>query len=164
MNRTIHGMKNIPAEISKLQYSALSKLLLESISKLMNTDFKNHQDFDTLHEQQCNQLIQAFDAAYKKYQMHLYIGQAQKWINMSIKYLFALGESRHSFQIKNLEYFHIPIDNLIQIELHKNGIEPLNTKWSRIEDYSEYLNYQIQVRNLQPKRIPLELEFELFKS
>lgn len=164
LNRTIHGMKNIPADISKLQYSALSKLLLESISKLMNSDFKNHQDFDTLHEQQCNQLIRAFDAAYKKYQMHLNIGQAQKWINMSIKYFYALGEKRHSFQVKNLNYFHIPIDNIIQERLKEKGLIPLKNKWSRIEVYSEYINYQKQVRDIKPERIPLELEFELFNT
>ncbi|MBM3454360.1 MAG: hypothetical protein FJX80_04340 [Bacteroidetes bacterium] len=164
LNRTIHGMKNIQLDISKLHYIKISKKLLESINILMNLEIKNQQEYDELHEKECKKLIQSFDELYKQYNVRLHIGQAQKWINMSIKYFFALGENRHSFQLKNFKYFHIPIDNLIQIELEKNGIEPLKTKWSRIEDYSEYLTYQKKVRKSHPKRIPLELEFELFNS
>ena len=77
LNRTIHGMKNIPANISKLQYSILTKPLLELSSNLMNSDFNTPTEFDTLHEQECNRLIQFFDDAYKGYNMHLHIGQAQ---------------------------------------------------------------------------------------
>lgn len=94
----------------------------------------------------------------------LSIGQAQKWINMTHKYLFALGESRVNGISKNYEFFHIPINNIIQEKLEKEGIEKLKERWSRIKQYSNYLDYQKKVREHFAGQIPLDVEFKLFNK
>ena len=52
--------------------------------------------------------------------------QAQKWINMSMKYLYALGDERVPGISKNYEYFHIPIDNIILNELKSKNINMIH--------------------------------------
>jgi DNA polymerase-3 subunit alpha len=70
-----------------------------------------------------------------------YYGQAQKWINMCLKYLSMLD---HSLVENHYEYFHVPIDNYI---VDTTGIK-LYVAWSRLDDYNEYLKFQKSFRRL----------------
>ena len=84
----------------------------------------------------------------------LFYGQAQKWINMSLKNLSMLNHSKvNSFY----EYCHIPIDNYI---LEETGYK-FNTSWSRIDNYHDYLIFQEWFNN-NYKGIPLDEEFKLW--
>jgi hypothetical protein len=50
-------------------------------------------EFDNWHRCACEGLISKYaDSGYAR----LHVGQAQKWINMSLKYVFVLGEQRVS--------------------------------------------------------------------
>lgn len=165
LNRTIHGMKNVEIEKSKNNYIALSDKVRNSALILLNTQFKNPSDFDLEHERQCHALIDVFNKLYSSEKLNLQTGQSQKWINMTLKYLYALGNDRHQLCLDNYKFFHIPIDNIIQEELRrKYSIAPLKSKWSRINSYQEYLAYQIKVRNKFEGKIPMDVEFELFNK
>jgi hypothetical protein len=163
LNRTIHGMKNVEFEKSKNNYATLSEKVRNSALVLLNTQFKNQAEFDLEHEKQCHELMYVFDKLYSSENLIFHVGQSQKWINMTLKYLYALGKERHQLSLDNYKYFHIPIDNIIQEELNKkHTIKPLNSKWSRIETYQEYIDYQIKVRDKFEGKIPMDVEFELF--
>lgn len=165
LNRTIHGMKNVDITKSKNNYVSLSDKVKESTQILLNTKFKNQVDFDLEHEKQCLALIEEFKTLYSSENLKFQIGQSQKWINMTLKYLYALGKDRHRLSLDNYQYFHIPIDNIIQEELHQEySISPLKSKWSRIESYQEYLDFQLMVREKIKGRIPMDIEFELFNK
>ncbi len=165
LNRTIHGMKNVEIEKSKNNYAALSEMVRNSALVLLNTQFKNQAEFDLEHEKQCHELINVFNKLYSSENLIFHVGQSQKWINMTLKYLYALGKERHQLSLDNYKYFHIPIDNIIQEELRrKYSIAPLKSKWSRINSYQEYLAYQIKVRNKFEDKIPMDVEFELFNQ
>jgi hypothetical protein len=63
-----------------------------------------------------------------------FFGQAQKWVNMTLKYLYLLG------YIKNPTSLHIPIDSYILKALKDSKIELENEKtWSKF-DYNDYNN------------------------
>ena len=89
------------------------------------------------------------------YNSKLTIGQAQKWFNMTIKYLSIIEPE----MVENFyEYCHIPIDNYILKETNYKGFK---TAWSRIDNYDDYLEFQKWFRNKYDE-IPLDVEFKLW--
>jgi hypothetical protein len=84
---------------------------------------------------------------------------------MSLKYLFALGENRINGITNNYNYFHFPVDKIIQDKLKERyNIGKLKTAWSRIQNYEIYLNYQKICRTHFNGQIPLDVEFKLFNE
>ena len=84
-------------------------------------------------------------------------GNAQKLINMAIKYLLSscvINENDPLF--KNC---HFPVDGIIQKKLHKDfGIPYLpnkNHSWSRNDKWTDFVNYQTDAR-----KIILDNEFD----
>ena len=64
---------------------------------------------------------------------NFYIGQARKWINMSLKYIFVHDVTRLDGYSNIYDYCHIPIDNIIILSI---GYLKYSTAWSRINDYN----------------------------
>lgn len=158
-NRTQHG-------ISKLQtaesYNKISFCMSEIVKDILSKKINSRNDYDKWHEDSCNKIIKEYKTLLNYI---LCVGQAQKWINMSLKYLFALGESRISGVSANYEYFHIPIDNIIQDKLYEvYKIPKFEMPWSRINNYEKYLNYQNKIRIAVAPDIPMDIEFKLFNQ
>ena len=128
--------------------------LVEALPKLYNTDFVDKNDFDFKHHETCLGLIEAFKMNY---------GQAQKWVNMSIKYLVLLGEDWVTGIGRNVQFYHPPFDNIVLDEMKKRTTESLKRPWSQWngEDYFKILNL---FRKLYKVRPPLISEFELFNQ
>jgi len=74
---------------------------------------------------------------------------------MTFKYLHLLDYQEVQ---KVYEYCHIPIDSYI---LNITDYT-LSKAWSKVDDYREYLDYQIWFRNAYPNDIPLDKEFYLW--
>src|SRR5690606_31748122 len=92
-----------------------------------------------------------------------YVGQAQKWINMSIKYIFTMGTERIPRFDSLYSLCHVPFDNILIRRLHQYGFSLQPTRWSRIQDYDLYLSYQQWIRDRF--RIPaLDVEFLLWNG
>ena len=108
----------------------------------------DQEQFDFLHKLTCERLITFFENQKFTY------GQAQKWINMSIKYVSMFN---HKMTEKYYEYCHIPIDNYI---IHATKYR-FNTAWSKIDSYDEYINFQKWFRN-NYDGIPLDIEFNMW--
>lgn len=160
LNRTIHGLAK---KQSKEKYQKVSEVLISVSNELINKDFDNQSIFDAFHKLKCQELIKSFKANYQT--IDFTIGQAQKWINMYLKYLFALGDNRVPGISKNYIFFHIPLDNIIQdILLDKAQIERIPVAWSRINNYDTYINYQRAIRSSYTNKIPLDVEFKLFNG
>ena len=144
--RTITGFSknknhnNIFNNATKLQYDEISLLLSKTISK--------QDDFDNWHKNCCDKLIKVFENQI------FYYGQAQKWINMSLKNLSMI---EHKLVEKQYEFFHIPIDNYI---IDITGLKT-TVAWSRLSNYDEYIEYQNKFRNTY-NGIPLDNEFKLW--
>lgn len=129
------------------------KFIFEKLSELTKTTFKEQKDFDIYHKTTCEQLIDVWQ--------ELKVGQAQKWINMTLKYWLLLGDKRITGIEKNVRYFHIPIDSYVQKGMFD---EKYPTAWSKIDNYETYMDYQIRHRNKQTRNYPIIDEFKFFNS
>lgn len=156
-NRTMHGIRNLQTETT---YSILSTFMLDNINEVLSMDF-NQNSLDKWHKLKCDNLIAKFNEVIS---YSISYGQAQKWINMTFKYLLAIGPDYIDGITRNYHLFHIPLDNIIQDKLVNYGIPRFEARWSRINNYDDYLNYQMLVRTKFPGRVPLIVEFQLFNK
>ncbi len=133
---------------SRIKINARS-CIKQYINKIINSNITTQEQFDKLHKEACNKLIKKFEDQY------FTIGQAQKWINMTFKYLHLLDYE----DIKNIyEFCHIPIDSyMLNITNYQ-----MSKPWSKLNDYDEYLQYQNWFRTKYKAEIPLDAEFHLW--
>ena len=149
-----------------IKFNGLSEENRLKLRKKVKDDFKTEidnltskiqGDFDKWHEQLCKKIIDE----YKKSKIQLSYGQAQKWVNMIIKYLYILEVEGYTFD-SIFEDLHIPIDNYVFDAVEKElGIKRPADAWSKL-DKKEYLKYQEDIREELRKKnsSPLIWEFE----
>ena len=151
MCRTLHGISKVKDKGSIL--ITCRGVLREEINKFINANPKNinQEEVDKFIEHAFKRLIVYFDGCG----IDFTIGQAQKWFNMTIKYISMLDYEK----TKNIyEFCHVPIDNYI-IKITK--YDKLDVAWSRINNYNDYLEFQKWFRD-KYKGIPLDEEFKLW--
>jgi hypothetical protein len=115
-SRTQTGLSKVKQIDSYLKFNNQIRSIVEEV---LQQEFLTQDDFDNWHKIQCVIIVNLYDEVYNN-QFGLTFGQAQKWINMSLKYLFAFGENRVPGISRNYKIFHIPIDNIIQDKLQEN--------------------------------------------
>ncbi len=129
------------------------KFIFSKLNELTQIIFLDQNEFDKFHKKTCEQLIDIWS--------ELKFGQAQKWINMTLKYWLLLGDKRINGIETNAKYFHIPIDSYVQ----KGMFNETNPKpWSKIDNYETYMNYQELHRQKQTGNYPLIDEFNFFNN
>lgn len=129
------------------------KFIFTQLTMVTETEFNSQTEFDNFHKKSCEQLIETWQ--------ELTFGQAQKWINMTLKYWLLLGEEKIKGIEKNAKYFHIPIDSYVL----KGMFNEKNPKaWSKIDNYETYMNYQMQQRNKRTGNYPIIDEFNFFNN
>ena len=98
-------------------------------------EIQSGDQFDEWHRSLALNLIRI----YEEDGISFSYGQAQKWINMTAKYIYLAGE----FDFVGIfGFLHIPIDNYIMdIAESKLGIEKPKQPWSRW-CYEQYKSYQ----------------------
>lgn len=144
------------------------RIVLDIIQEVCNKKFATQEEFDNWHKEKTISLENN-----QSNNLKLTIGQAQKWINMTLKYLFLFGEEIVPGITNNSIFFHIPIDNIIQERiLDVFNINKIKCSWSRINSYQDYLDYQ---KKFKEKVLtystqnsisisPFEFEFKLFNN
>lgn len=137
--------------------------------------FKN-SDFDDWHKAKCEEIINFMNNSIDKSNTKILkkesftIGQAQKWVNMTLKYLWLLNALPTGVKP---EYLHVPIDSYI-IEIaygnknkFENALGLLEEKpkdsWSKLSEYEEYFKIQEAIRkaiktNATNETIPIKWE------
>ena len=145
--RTIRGFSNNPEHDTIMRN--VRQTLYSSVNAILSGEIKTQLQFDELHRQACYDLISAFG------QQTFTVGQAQKWINMTFKYLHLLDYP----QVERVyEYCHIPIDSyMLKITNYT-----LSQVWSKLNNYHDYLEYQQWFRDRYKNDIPLDKEFYLW--
>lgn len=142
--------KNITDRQKKIEETI--SYLNGNLKRLISGDYKNQESFDRAHKKLCEKLIGEWD--------ELSIGQAQKWINMSLKYWLLMGESRIEHIDKNPEFFHIPIDrNVLEKMLGEKDIA-----WSKMSEYDKYLELQKKHRKKNSGNPPIIDEIKFFNE
>ena len=90
------------------------------------------------------------------------MGHAQKWLNMTLKYLFVLGDRVPGFE-RLYPFCHVPLDQFVMSRAARFGFPPLpgTGAWSTLTDYAIYMDRQqwFRARFDEP---PLVTEFRLW--
>ena len=118
-------------------------MLEEKIKALANHGMVSQESYDAWHKEFCNEIVKQYDKICGN---QFCIGQAQKWINMTIKYLYLINNEC----VKTISDFaHVPLDNYVfdaaKDSLCLTSAPPI--PWSKITDYNIYLDYQKELRN-----------------
>ncbi|HUF89564.1 MAG TPA: hypothetical protein VMR66_06245, partial [Gemmatimonadota bacterium] len=152
LSRTVHGIGEHPAARPNA-----TQILREAITNLAgNQALATQEAFDSWHRRTCESLCTVYAlAGYTNFT----IGQAQKWLNMTLKYLFVFGEARLPGYEAFYHFCHVPIDNIILQSQAFAGLKTFEERWSRISDYDAYIAFQHAVRERFPDVAPLAVEF-----
>lgn len=152
MNRTIR-FNELP-ENDRYELRKEVKTIFESEIKNLNSiNIVSQMSFDSWHRN----VSDIIKNIYKDKGIELTYGHTQKWINMTIKYLYMLEVNSFADIFK---YLHVPIDNyVLDIARDKLEIEKPKAPWSRWNDYDEYLTYQNCIREKITGNTPLRWEF-----
>lgn len=111
-----HTLKGFESDEQKFNFRMKASILIKE--QINNCNTKNQDEYDGWHENLCNDIL--------KLSENLIFGQAQKWVNMAMKYLyllFSLGKLHSNAELhqtieNNYKYFHIPLDNIIFKEIY----------------------------------------------
>ncbi|HET58766.1 MAG TPA: hypothetical protein ENN32_00140 [Chloroflexi bacterium] len=157
-NRTMHGFAKFDPE--RKIYNKAVTLIRKSLDDLRALCLPQPMTvgvFDDWHKATCLKIMDYFETN----NFHLYVGQAQKWVNMTMKYIFVLGEQRIPGFGSVYPYCHVPIDSILQKSLENYGYPPLHCAWSRMDDYEDYFQRQNWIRQ-RFALAPLDVEFILW--
>lgn len=155
-NRTLRfGDKG--AETRKELRKQATAILRERIADIAEETHMTQEGFDEWHRETCSLVRQPYVAAGIAFTW----GQAQKWLNMTIKYLYIVGSCSFDGVFR---FCHIPIDNYVfQIARKELGIPVPSERWSRWNDYDgQYMTYQKELRSRIKGYDPLRWEFKFW--
>lgn len=157
LQRTLRGFNN--CKNKKLIKNKVSVLIKSEYETILQPDFDG-KNFDKWHLSLCMRMKNIFQNDYQ-----FTYGQAQKWINMFLKYMYLVDDRMNSI----LRYLHIPIDNVILDGIEKHScyfplqkLVPSCRPWSKMDDYSTYLDFQKEFSRLFP--FPILHEFGLWNQ
>lgn len=132
----------------------VDKMMEQTICSALKTGFEDQKQYDTWHRKICFEI----QKVYTDNNADMTIGQAQKWLNMTMKYLF-IADVPGAADV--FCYCHVPIDSYIIDEAEKKlGLKRPTTPWSKIPDYEKYFDYQKEIRTRLGGIAPLEWEFK----
>lgn len=171
MSRTLHGMAVCGRPHPDWQTS-MACLLKQQLRVLIETPKWTQKGFDSWHEACVASLQQLSDRLGYVPQLggdgssrtRFTVGQAQKWINMSIKYAIALGERRVPGFFCAYDVAHVALDNIVLARLGEGGMPPLGCAWSRLDEYNRYMQCQQWVHDHFPDACSLEVEYRLWQG
>lgn len=153
MNRTIR-FKNISGQKRDEIRSSVNSLLEKEIRQVENK-IQSQEDYDEWHFRVCD----AIRDLYLENGVTFYFGQSQKWVNMTMKYLYIIGERKFDIVF---DYLHAPLDNyLFNIAARVLKVKRPKIAWSRWDDYfKQYMSYQMDLRQKVSGKSVLRWEFE----
>lgn len=132
----------------------VDNLLYSQINDLLEKPELNQAAFDVWHKSVCLNIIRSYSAKYPLFS----IGQAQKWLNMTLKYYYVSQIDQRINRVSN--YFHVPLDNYVNEILIKNNVNSFVGAWSKINSYEEYVNIQKNIRLRIKNQSPIDWEME----
>lgn len=156
LNRTIR-FKKLPQDRRDLLRNTVTALLKKEIPTLVEFGVDDQKEYDSWHYRICTNIL----TYYRKADVEFHYGQAQKWLNMTMKYLYVIGE--YTFD-GLFQYLHVPIDNYVfNIAKKELGIPWPTIAWSRWDDYDhQYMEYQMALRSKICGYYPLRWEFKFW--
>lgn len=156
-NRTLRGVRHIDiATLTGVKAASEGYLALQTAN--LCCEPASEVAFDKWHEETCAGLSDVWRDCFP-----LYAGQAQKWVNITLKYHAAFGDSgaQPAIRAVYLPFLHVPLDTYVYNFLSRvdREIPPSDnktrcqqirqTRWSRLENYAiDYLPLQQLFREI----------------
>lgn len=139
-------------------HTAAEKVLMDALTTLKAGLEKPmaQSDFDAWHRKTCDDLVAVYGETFA-----FHAGQAQKWVNMTLKYILTVGEEHIPGFGSAYALCHAPIDNIVLGELTRYGFDLPSKAWSQF-DYDEYLKCQEWMRDEFKPTPLLSIEFFLW--
>ena len=101
--------------------------------------------FNCWHKDTCEKIINSFkNSELLNENFTFTYGQAQKWLNMTLKYVWLLGKLPKN--IKNV--LHVPVDSYIIEAAYDLGVslDIQKEKWSKWDNYDSYIEFQDAIK------------------
>lgn len=155
--RTMHGIAKHPN--ADEMRSRSEQFLKETIASIQAMNAPAQEQFDDWHRSACLGLAEI----YRQLGYHFFVGQAQKWINMTFKYIYFFRERRLLGFGHLYDTCHAPLDTDFIKGLLPYGFLSLPCVWSRLDDYDIYLDRQHWLRNCF-ELAPLDVEFRIWRG
>lgn len=157
MCRTIRFEKGVDQKLKNDCRTKVVKLIETEIQKCNSID--TVEKYDEFHDYLCLCIIDCYD---NQTIAEITYGQAQKWVNMTMKYLCVLYEGRCDWLNKIYSFLHIPIDSIILDKAKKefpNDFSVNNTPWSQLSR-EEYITIQNKLRAVIKDVALIDWEFK----
>ncbi|MGO8794533.1 MAG: hypothetical protein ACLQLC_06900 [Candidatus Sulfotelmatobacter sp.] len=155
-NRTLRGISKLP-DADDLHTKA-EKVLTDALTTLQArlATPMTQSEFDDWHKKTCDSLGAIYGDTFA-----FHAGQAQKWVNMTLKYIYTVGEEHIQGFAPAYTLCHAPLDNTVLEELTRYGFDLPDKAWSQF-DYAEYFKCQEWMRNKFKPTPLLSVEFFLW--
>ncbi len=155
LSRTLHDLATVPSreDMKARATDCLRNSLLDLTKMQPSTPETLRAEFDQWHERTCRDIMRCFEGFD-----HFHYGQAQKWLNMTIKYRWFFSDSDPLNGWFSAA--HIPVDAFVLRAAEEHEIRPTTqAPWSRW-DAPEYKTFQERIRAYAKKCgvTPLEVE------
>ena len=178
MNRTLRDIAKLDKERREKIFNEAKEILKKSVLALASeacpeAPAQRCQDFDKWHSDLCLKLKGHYNLELQKLGVDgvkMTYGQAQKWVNMTLKYCWVCGKA-DSCDLK--DWFlvaHIPVDEIILCKVIEEGFVSVRPcrKWSAWDSQEAYQVFQETLRKvaseLEQPKMPLELEYVLWQK
>lgn len=148
----------------------------EDMAKSIDAYQGGSDEFDSWHEEKCKWIIgemnETYDGGKKFFKKDFTYGQAQKWLNMTLKYLWLLDRLPEGMEAQSL---HVPIDRFILEKLKETGkFKEKDNKitgseerfsyngevWSAMSDIENYKTLQKEIKKIAGEADLLPIEWE----
>ncbi|RNE49364.1 hypothetical protein [Corynebacterium alimapuense] len=144
VNRTMHGigaLKNADALRAEIYASVIK--FVAGLEEFSHKELGPHtqEEFNQLHRAWCLEAIETFSRFphHQRPDFGLHYGQAQKWLNMTLKYLAVLDHPQVRYAYP---YLHVPLDSVVfRMAEEDLKVKEPSLKWSRLGEKA-YLAYQ----------------------
>ena len=106
--RTLHGIGKFRG--AKQARQQADKVLNRMFAEIRDAPAVSQTKFDDWHRAACKNVADAYkQCGYRSFNL----GQAQKWLNMTFKYIYVMGEARVPGFGRLYDFCHVPLDNIL---------------------------------------------------
>lgn len=169
LNRTFSGIGKLDNELKSQILNGAKEDLKKRVVTLSEDNDISLDRFNAWHDSTCKALKNYYDKSLNTVtKIRFTYGQAQKWINMTMKYCWVCGGKKLDGLQKWFPMAHAAVDEVILIAALEEKVVTNRpcVKWSKWDNEQEYKDFQFTLRNAaaMKNKVPLELEFEWWEK
>ncbi len=169
LNRTFNGIGKLDNQLKTQILNGAKAELKKRVVALSEDKDISLDRFNAWHDSTCKALKNYYNQTLITVaEIRFTYGQAQKWINMTMKYCWVCGGKQLDGLQQWFPMAHFAVDEVILEAAMKEKVVTKRPclKWSKWDDEQGYKDFQFTLRNAATKnnKTPLALEFEWWEK